>query len=302
MKKNYPNQNTPNNMNSPNTNNRSSSEQRAYYGNEYYTSPHQNLANGNSNYSPSTNRNRQVTLNRKKGKKNRSKKNRLTIIILDILIVLCILAFAYVIGIRYYNNYINDKKTMQLLINQAEGKVDAKTGKSGIWIDPKANPVSGEGGYDTPEGLVDASHQQNNGPVFVEMIGQMTIDKINLNMPIVWGCDYPQLQVGLGWYQKSAEIGNKGNSVILGHRMLEYGRHFNRLNEMNEGDLVRISTKDKNYTYKVKDQLIVSVPEMFNYFDGKDDESELTLVTCTNQGDTRILVRCTLDKTNNNTR
>ncbi len=231
-----------------------------------------------------------------KAKKKKSKKNRAMIIVLDLLIVACIVAFAYLVGIRYYNNYMNDKKTMQLLINQAEGKLDEKTGKAGIWIDPKANPVSGEGGYDTPDGLVDSSQSKHDGPVFVEMIGQMTIDKINLNMPVVWGCDYPQLQVGLGWYQKSAELGHEGNSVILGHRMLEYGRHFNRLNEMQEGDIVRISTKNNNYTYKVKNQIIVSVPEMFNYFENHDNKSELTLVTCTNQGDTRILVQCELEK------
>lgn len=231
-------------------------------------------------------------------RKKRKKKIRPLTLILDLLIAVCILGAAYLFGIRYYHNYMNDQKTMQLLRNQAEGRVDEKTGQIGIWIDPKANPVSGEGGYDTPNGLVDSSgHKQDSSSVFVEVIGQMTIDKINLNMPIVWGCDYPQLQVGLGWYQKSAEIGQEGNCVILGHRMLEYGRHFNRLDEVKEDDRVRISTRKGSYTYKVKSTQRVSVPEMFNYFEPHEGKTELTLVTCSNDAaNTRILVLCELEK------
>ncbi len=235
----------------------------------------------------------------KRRKRPVSKKARAINICLDILIIAALLGSLYYFLRPMYNNYMNDQKTRELIRASAMGQADAETGKIGIWIDPKANPVSGEGGYDTPQGVIsrqEALVSHSDGKVFVEYIAQMGIDSIDLNMPIVWGCDYPQLQVGLGWYQNSGKIGEDGNAVILGHRMLEYGRHFNRLNEVKEGDIITISTKEKNYSYQVTRNFVVPVNQMFDYFDAQPGEKEITLVTCTNQGDTRILVQANLVK------
>ncbi|MDO5733050.1 MAG: class D sortase [Eubacteriales bacterium] len=228
------------------------------------------------------------------------KKRSLVLILLDLLIVGCLLAAGYLYGRPLYNNWRNDQKTIELMKNIAAHQVDPQTGRIGIWIDPKANPVAGEGRYDTPEGVIVSDSVKHSGPVFVEITGQMTIPTIDLNMPIAIGCDSPQLQVALGWYTESTPFGEEGNSVVLGHRMVQRGRHFNRLDELKKGDVVKIATEDKIFTYRVTENIVVTVYDLFDAFSFQPGQHLLTLQTCTNIDDnTRIIIHCDLEKVEN---
>ena len=56
--------------------------------------------------------------------------------------------------------------------------------------------------------------------------------------------DRRALRGGAGWLPSSAEMGAPGNCVIFGHRMKKYGRHFNRLDELEAGDEINLSAGD----------------------------------------------------------
>ena len=75
-------------------------------------------------------------------------------------------------------------------------------------------------------------------PVTVTGCGLLSIPAIELEMAVVQGADSVSLRAAAGWLPESAPIGEAGNCVIFGHRMYEYGRHFNRLDELEAGDSI----------------------------------------------------------------
>jgi sortase A len=88
------------------------------------------------------------------------------------------------------------------------------------------------------------------------------------------------LKVGIGHIPGTAGLGEKGNCVLAGHRNYTFGRFFNRLDEVEEGDIILITTKKAQFKYKVNEKLVV-LPDDVSVIKGNKDETILTLVTCT---------------------
>lgn len=108
----------------------------------------------------------------------------------------------------------------------------------------------------------------------------MNIDKINLYMPVLKGATDENLDISLSQMNNTANPGEIGNFVVAGHRSYTYGRHFNRLDELEKGDIVGVETANKNYKYKVEKTLVVE-PEELWVLEGNNKDKEITLITCT---------------------
>lgn len=124
-------------------------------------------------------------------------------------------------------------------------------------------------------------------------IGVLTIDKIGATLPVTDGVSRAQLKIAEGWVPQTAPIGETGNAVIAGHRSYTYGEHFNRLNELAEGDTIRYTTKDgEEMTFTVTELLTV-LPGDPAAFIQPEDTAMLTLYTCTpiRTATHRLLVR-----------
>ncbi|MEW6622093.1 MAG: class D sortase [Bacillota bacterium] len=113
------------------------------------------------------------------------------------------------------------------------------------------------------------------GPV----LGILKISKINLRVPVIQGLNETNLKIGISYLEDSAKIGEKGNTVLAGHRGRSYGRLFNRLNEMEVDDQIVISTDQGDYTYLVYKTVIVEPNDVSVLRTGRE-EKILTLVTC----------------------
>ncbi len=99
-------------------------------------------------------------------------------------------------------------------------------------------------------------------------------------------------------------IGKPGASLILGHR--QWGpipKVFARLNELESGDAVNISTAGSSYQYTVAEQLVVAPDQVWekmaeiNKRGIESEDSFLVLLTCTPYGTAwkRLLVVVRLD-------
>ena len=147
-------------------------------------------------------------------------------------------------------------------------------------------------GMDVTEGEIiteetDGEADEANG------FGVLTIDKIGLKMPVIPGVSEEQLKIAAGWATQSASIGGIGNAVIAGHRQYEYGRQFNRLNELEPGDIIKYqSIEGETITFTVYEILVVE-PDDQSAFDQPADRAILTLYTCTpvRMATHRLLVR-----------
>ncbi len=79
---------------------------------------------------------------------------------------------------------------------------------------------------------------------------RMRIPKLDVDVLVVEGTTPGALRAGAGHYAGTPLPGEAGNVAIAGHRTT-FGRPFNRLDEMKEGDTVLLETPGEDYTYTV---------------------------------------------------
>jgi sortase A len=112
------------------------------------------------------------------------------------------------------------------------------------------------------------------------VIGAITIDKIDLIAPIGEGFGLDVLKFTIGHLPESAGLGEVGNTVLAGHRSYSYGVFFNRLDELEIGDEIKITAGDGTvYTYEVYEKYIVE-PDDLSPMRGSSSNKVLTLITC----------------------
>lgn len=113
-----------------------------------------------------------------------------------------------------------------------------------------------------------------------EAIGQLKIPKVNLVMSVIENASAANLNTSLARMISSDLPGQEGNFVITGHRMYQYGSHFNRLDEIEVGDEIFFEDKNHHYRYVVESITFVEASEIWITM-GTNRESLLTLITCT---------------------
>lgn len=77
----------------------------------------------------------------------------------------------------------------------------------------------------------------------------LRIPKIDIETLVVEGTTADALRAGAGHYKETPLPGEVGNVAIAGHRTT-YGRPFNRMNELEPGDLLELETPLAIHTYK----------------------------------------------------
>ena len=112
-----------------------------------------------------------------------------------------------------------------------------------------------------------------------EVICLLRIPKINLEEAVREGSTSNVLSSALGHVENTAFPGEDGNCCIAGHRNYSFGKYFNRLNEIEEGDYIEIETQNAIYQYEVTGIEIVEPEEVsvLDYVEGNN----MTLITCT---------------------
>lgn len=115
-----------------------------------------------------------------------------------------------------------------------------------------------------------------------EISGIIDIPKINVSSAILEGTDDKALKYAVGHYPETAQPGEKGNCVLLGHRNYVYGHFFRRLNELEVGDEVIIKKDTNTFTYVVTESFVVSPEEVWVL--DETENAEITMITCTPLG------------------
>jgi sortase A len=87
-------------------------------------------------------------------------------------------------------------------------------------------------------------------------IGRIKIDRIGLSIVVVQGTDTSSLQKGPGHYRNTPIPGQPGTVAIAGHRTT-YLAPFRDINQIEDGDEVRIEMPYAAFTYTVEKHEIV---------------------------------------------
>lgn len=143
--------------------------------------------------------------------------------------------------------------------------------------------------FDDPE--VVAAYQERRIPVG-DGLTTLRIPKLDVEVLVVEGTTPAALRAGAGHYVDSPLPGEVGNVAIAGHRTT-YGRPFNRIDELVEGDVVELETPFAVYTYTAVPAFgghanpWVVPPTDFSVVSPDGAKSSLTLTTCHPKGSAR---------------
>lgn len=120
-------------------------------------------------------------------------------------------------------------------------------------------------------------------PTKGEVIGILEIPKLDLEVPIAEGADQDNIRFAVGHLPSSSSVNHLGeknkNFAIAGHRSYTYGKFFNRLDELSEGNELTVYAQNKIFKYKVFDKQIVEPTNVEVVYPIKD-KSVVTLITC----------------------
>lgn len=116
----------------------------------------------------------------------------------------------------------------------------------------------------------------------------LSIERLGIKVAVTEGTSKDKLRVSAGHFEDS-DLPGEGNFAIAGHSSLIYTCLFNKMHEAVIGDVIKVATKSGNHEYTVcsidtvepKD---IGVIEHVN-------ESIITIVTCVNDGNQRLIVR-----------
>jgi len=124
-------------------------------------------------------------------------------------------------------------------------------------------------------------------------IGILTINSIDLRLPVKEGTTEPELRIAPGRVSETAQVGEIGNAVIAGHRNYTFGAMFNRLGEVEIGDIIGFQAMSgQEMSFEIFEVSVI-VPDDQIAFVQPQSESIITLYTCTpiREATHRLIVR-----------
>ncbi|SES75293.1 class D sortase [Anaerobranca gottschalkii] len=125
--------------------------------------------------------------------------------------------------------------------------------------------------------------------ILKDVLGIITISKIDVTLPVYYDATSNNLKKGAA-IVKGTAFPPKGNTVIAAHRGRTYGSYFNRLQELEIGDMITLDFNNSSYTYEVYEIFIVEPSEVWVL--NNTQEPIITLITCHPQSGThRLIVR-----------
>lgn len=212
------------------------------------------------------------SLSRNKGNlSNRKYKSIKIKILATILIVVGIIFIIYPVASRCYNDAKQRAIMEEYLKAMREIDVTDETDED-VSITDNETEIS-QNPIDVEDEKI--SKLKQNWPV--ETI--LSIEKIDLLVPVIKGATKQHLNVSVASVNNTGKPWYGNNYVIAGHRSRTFGRHFNRLDELEIDDGVSITDNSNNeFKYRVISKQIVHQTEVSVMEDS--GRSELTLITC----------------------
>ena len=123
-------------------------------------------------------------------------------------------------------------------------------------------------------------------------VGVIACDKIDLCYAIVEGVEYANIGVSIGHFEESAGIGQEGNCALAGHNGGFYGRYFGDIKDLRKGDEIKLTDLlGQEFSYKVTESFKCEPTDIEVVGDLGEKGKYLTLVTCCENGERRLIVR-----------
>lgn len=150
--------------------------------------------------------------------------------------------------------------------------------------------------YIDKKALASFENKIENNEIITEInsgdeIGIIEIESVNLKNVIVESTDNEYLKHHVCHFEESAMPGEYGNFALAGHSSTYYyNQVFNEVHKVEVGDKIKITTVDNEFVYTITETNVVESDEI-DVLDQDMSKKEITLVTCTNAGKQRFIVK-----------
>ena len=123
------------------------------------------------------------------------------------------------------------------------------------------------------------------------VIGTIEIPKFTQEYPIIGKWSYSLLKISICRYL-GGDLNQSGkNLVLIGHNY-KSGAHFGNLKKLEVGDEIYLTAKGGDRVRYVVYEMVGIEPDDFDAVDKYRGDAGLTLLTCKNNGNNRLIVRC----------
>lgn len=213
--------------------------------------------------------------------------NFLTIVLIIAIIFVVILVS--ILAVNAYKRYKNDKDAENAISrfeNNIEQNDNANT-SGGVGLIEQNIVNNTTDGNASSEGTRQVTYYNN----FV-MIGYIEIPKINIKYPILEKETVASLEQSVAVrYPDNPKLNEPGNVVIAGHNYRN-GQFFSNLKNVSTGDKIKITdTKGQTLVYTIYEKYETTPEDVAYITRDTGDNTEITLVTCTDDSNARIIVK-----------
>ena len=140
------------------------------------------------------------------------------------------------------------------------------------------------------ENTISSTYQASNGKKYTTE-AVVTIPSIGISYPVLSKTSEELLEISVNkyWGPNPNEV---GNYCIVGHNYRN-GKMFGKLSELVNGDVVELEDlSGRKIIYKVYNKYVVQPTDTRCTSKLTNGKTELTLITCTNYGTQRLVVKC----------
>lgn len=181
---------------------------------------------------------------------------------LGVLLLLFVVYQLWGTGIREAQAQRQLEGELEEALDKAEGDGEAAAGNGG------------GGGNDGEQAAVKAPLPT---PAEGDALAQIEIPAVGIDKVVVEGVSVGDLKRGPGHFPGTPLPGQSGNAAIAGHRTT-YGAPFHRIDELESGDEIHVTTAQGEFTYEVSEEMIVT-PDRVDVLENFHD-NRLTLTAC----------------------
>ncbi len=143
---------------------------------------------------------------------------------------------------------------------------------------------------DTTKTILNGTYTDENGVTY-NYESVLSIPKLSIEYPILTDTTEELLKISLNKFWGGSP-NSVGNYCIVGHNY-KSGKMFGKLSQIQTGDLVRLTDLSGNTVdYKVYNKYVVYPEDVACTSQITNGLKEMTLITCTNGGKQRLIVKC----------
>jgi len=126
------------------------------------------------------------------------------------------------------------------------------------------------------------------------VVGEIMIPTVDIHLPIIRGVTNASISVGAAT-MKPDQVKGEGNYPLISHRMNNPDLLFTPLERLELGEKVYLRDTNQIYIYQVTEMKIIE-PSQIEVLDDQEGQQLITLITCTEDGSQRLMVRGELEE------